>query len=75
MIVDTFDENGEKIIFNQIIAFVVGAGGFGGKKDSSHIKPITARPKRTPDATFTDKTIIDQVTHCEIKINLKKKKI
>lgn len=59
--VDTFDENGEKILFNQIVAFVVGAGGFGGPKQSSKIVPIASAPSRKPDVQFIDKTIADQV--------------
>lgn len=58
---DTFDENGEKIMYNQIISFIVGGGGFGGPKQSSKIKPVAIHPKRNPDVTFTDKTFVDQV--------------
>lgn len=57
---ETFDENGEKIIYNQVVAFVVGAGNFGGKKQTSRIVPVIEAPTRAPDAYFVDKTLIDQ---------------
>lgn len=60
-IAETFDENGEKIIYNQVVAFVVGAGNFGGKKQTSRIVPVIEAPTRAPDAYFVDKTLIDQV--------------
>lgn len=60
-IAETFDENGEKIIYNQVVAFVVGAGNFGGKKQTSRIVPVIEAPTRDPDTYFVDKTLIDQV--------------
>lgn len=41
--------------------FVVGAGGFGGRRDSPHVIPTIEPPKRKPDASDTQKTSIDQV--------------
>mgnify|MGYP006965690046 CR=1 FL=1 len=58
----TYDESGEEIIYNQIVAFVVGAGNFGGKSQTTKIKPIAEAPSRAPDASFVDKTLIDQVS-------------
>ncbi len=63
---DTFDENGEKIAFNQTITFVVGAGNFNGKKQSEKIKPVLEPPSRAPDNSFVDKTLIDQVSLSKI---------
>ena len=57
----TYDENDEKIIYNQVVAYVVGAGNFGGKSQTTKIKPIVEAPSRSPDASFVDKTLIDQV--------------
>lgn len=36
--VDSFDESGDQVCFNQFSTFIVGAGGFGGKRDSKHNK-------------------------------------
>ncbi|XP_032801144.1 peroxisomal multifunctional enzyme type 2 [Petromyzon marinus] len=56
----TYNENKEPICFNQFSVFVVGAGGFGGKRSSDKVKPTVAIPKRSPDASVTDKTSLDQ---------------
>ena len=37
-LVESFDELGELICFNQFSTFVVGAGGFGGKRSSDYVK-------------------------------------
>ena len=37
-LVESFDESGELICFNQFSTFVVGAGGFGGKRSSDYVK-------------------------------------
>ncbi|GFN82478.1 hypothetical protein PoB_000898400 [Plakobranchus ocellatus] len=58
--VDTFDEKGEKVAFNQMLEFVVGAGKFGGKKTSEDVIPVANAPSRTPDAVMEEKTSIDQ---------------
>ncbi|GFS14535.1 peroxisomal multifunctional enzyme type 2 [Elysia marginata] len=58
--VETFDENGDKVAFNQHIDFIVGAGNFGGKKTSSAIVPVANHPSRDPDASMEEKTSIDQ---------------
>lgn len=58
--VDTYDEAGEKLAYGQITVFVVGAGGFGGKRNSSITKPIVEHPARQPDASVLQKTHCDQ---------------
>lgn len=58
---ETFDEKNEKVAFNQFSTFVVGAGKFGGKRNSDEAKPTANPPKRTPDASISEKTGIDQV--------------
>jgi 3-hydroxyacyl-CoA dehydrogenase/3a,7a,12a-trihydroxy-5b-cholest-24-enoyl-CoA hydratase len=59
--VEVVDESGDKVISAQWSIFVVGAGGFGGKRNSEHIVPHVDPPKRKPDASLTYKTSIDQV--------------
>jgi len=34
LIVDSFDETGERVFYNQFVTFVVGAGGFRGKRST-----------------------------------------
>eukprot|EP00105_Crassostrea_gigas_P009550 XP_011424543.1 PREDICTED: peroxisomal multifunctional enzyme type 2 isoform X1 [Crassostrea gigas] len=58
--VETFDEKNEKVAFNQFSTFVVGAGKFGGKRNSDEAKPTANPPKRPPDASISEKTGIDQ---------------
>jgi 3-hydroxyacyl-CoA dehydrogenase/3a,7a,12a-trihydroxy-5b-cholest-24-enoyl-CoA hydratase len=59
--VEIFDESGEKIGRNQVSTFVQRAGGFGGKRASDRaIQPINP-PSRTPDASMSEKTSVDQV--------------
>lgn len=58
---DTFNAiNGEKLTTGQISVFIVGAGGFQGKRTSSHVIPTVDPPNRTPDASLTQKTTTDQ---------------
>ncbi len=47
---------------NQFVTFVVGAGNFGGKRDSNeHIKPHSIKlTDRQPDSVCQEKTSIDQ---------------
>ena len=59
--VETFDENGEKLAFNQFATFVVGAGNFGGRKTSPESTPLVDPPSRAPDASMEEKTDVDQV--------------
>ena len=58
---ETFDEKYEKLAFNQFTTFVVGAGKFGGKRNSDEARPTANPPKRPPDASISEKTGIDQV--------------
>lgn len=58
--VDTCDDAGEKLAYGQVTVFVVGAGGFGGKRNSSNTKPTVDPPARQPDASVSQKTHCDQ---------------
>lgn len=57
---DTYDEAGEKLAYGQITVFVVGAGGFGGKRNSTNTKPTVEPPARKPDTSVSQKTLCDQ---------------
>ena len=59
--VDVVDESKEKVVSAQYAIFVVGAGGFGGKRVSEHLVPTVETPKRAPDASLQFQTSIDQV--------------
>lgn len=54
------DESGEMIAFNQFVAFLVGAGGFGGKKTYEGQVPCAYPPNRKPDAVTQEKIPRDQ---------------
>ncbi|KAI8518936.1 SCP2 sterol-binding domain-containing protein 1 [Branchiostoma belcheri] len=58
--VTTTDEQGDRVAYNQFSTFVVGAGGFNGKRVSDKAKNTVPAPKRAPDATVQQKTSIDQ---------------
>ncbi|CAG5924326.1 peroxisomal multifunctional enzyme type 2 [Menidia menidia] len=51
---------GELVCYNQFSVFVVGAGGFGGKRSSEKAKVPLPPPKRAPDAVVIDSTTRDQ---------------
>lgn len=57
--VHTYNE-GDLVCFNQFSLFVVGAGGFGGKRTSDKVKVTVNPPSRQPDATMTDVTSTNQ---------------
>lgn len=57
--VHTYHE-GDLVCFNQFSLFVVGAGGFGGKRTSDKVKVTVNPPSRSPDATMTDVTSTNQ---------------
>ena len=61
---DTFDENNEKVCYNQAAIFLVGSGNFGGKKmsDKSEVKNVLDAPQRPPDASIVEKTSGEQVS-------------
>ncbi|XP_078107169.1 peroxisomal multifunctional enzyme type 2 [Sander vitreus] len=50
----------ELICYSQFSVFVVGAGGFGGKRTSEKAKAPLPPPKRAPDAVVIDSTTRDQ---------------
>lgn len=58
--VDTYDNKGNHLIKNQFTVFAVGAGGFGGKRNSDRVIPFEDVPTRAPDATMESKTNVDQ---------------
>ncbi|WP_374689152.1 SDR family NAD(P)-dependent oxidoreductase [Promineifilum sp.] len=56
--VNTFDEAGEELAFNQVSLFIRGIGGFGGERGpSAAANPL---PDRAPDAVHRDKTTDNQ---------------
>ncbi|XP_077146974.1 peroxisomal multifunctional enzyme type 2 [Ranitomeya variabilis] len=57
--VNTYCGN-ELICYNQFSVFVVGAGGFGGKRSSSKAKETANPPSRPPDVVTSDVTSVDQ---------------
>ncbi|XP_050514402.1 peroxisomal multifunctional enzyme type 2 isoform X1 [Diabrotica virgifera virgifera] len=58
--VETFDNNGNLICRNQIVSFAVGAGNFGGPRTSAKLVPCQDKPNRSPDASLSHKTNLDQ---------------
>lgn len=59
---ETYDvTTGDKLTTNQISAFAVGGGGFGGPRNSRHLIPCVEPPKRKPCVSVTQKTSPDQV--------------
>ncbi|XP_075692400.1 peroxisomal multifunctional enzyme type 2 [Rhinoderma darwinii] len=50
----------ELICYNQFSVFVVGAGGFGGKRSSPKAKATANPPNRLPDVVASDVTSVDQ---------------
>ncbi|KAL1773429.1 peroxisomal multifunctional enzyme type 2 [Sigmodon hispidus] len=50
----------ELICYNQFSVFVVGSGGFGGKRTSEKLKAAVAVPRRPPDAVVRDMTSLNQ---------------
>uniref|UniRef100_A0A3Q3MUB6 Peroxisomal multifunctional enzyme type 2 n=1 Tax=Mastacembelus armatus TaxID=205130 RepID=A0A3Q3MUB6_9TELE len=50
----------ELVCYNQFSVFVVGAGGFGGKRSSDKAKAPLPPPRRAPDAVVIDFTTRDQ---------------
>nr|XP_061804407.1 peroxisomal multifunctional enzyme type 2-like isoform X1 [Nerophis lumbriciformis]XP_061804408.1 peroxisomal multifunctional enzyme type 2-like isoform X1 [Nerophis lumbriciformis] len=61
ILLDVKTYNGDELLcFNQFSVFVVGAGGFGGKRTSEKAKPLLPPPQRAPDAVLVDSTTNDQ---------------
>ncbi|KAM4709796.1 peroxisomal multifunctional enzyme type 2 isoform 2-T2 [Discoglossus pictus] len=50
----------ELLCYNQFSVFVVGAGGFGGKRSSTKAKATANPPNRPPDVVMSDVTTADQ---------------
>ena len=46
--------------FNQFVVFIIGSGGFGGKKTSEHQKPLVKPPSRAPDAVEIEQIPLGQ---------------
>ncbi|XP_041643300.1 peroxisomal multifunctional enzyme type 2 [Cheilinus undulatus] len=61
ILLDVNTYNGDELVcFNQFSVFVVGAGGFGGKRTSEKAKATLPPPNRAPDAVVIDSTTRDQ---------------
>ncbi|XP_037657168.1 peroxisomal multifunctional enzyme type 2 [Choloepus didactylus] len=61
IIFDVYSYSGKELIcYNQFSIFIVGSGGFGGKRTSDKAKLALAIPNRPPDAVFTDTTSLNQ---------------
>nr|XP_020659275.1 peroxisomal multifunctional enzyme type 2 [Pogona vitticeps] len=61
ILLDVHTYSGKELLcYNQFTVFVVGAGGFGGKRSSEKAKAPANPPKRPPDAVITDATTVDQ---------------
>ncbi|XP_074137625.1 peroxisomal multifunctional enzyme type 2 [Sminthopsis crassicaudata] len=61
ILLDVYSYSGKELIcFNQFSVFVVGSGGFGGKKTSNKAKVTVPPPKRPPDAVLVDTTSLNQ---------------
>jgi len=63
--VDTFNEKGKPLFYNQFALFMVGSGNFGGKRNSSNpeVKPLASPPDRSPDVIVSQQTSVDQVNN------------
>ncbi|KAH0628150.1 hypothetical protein JD844_008946 [Phrynosoma platyrhinos] len=61
ILLDVHTYSGKDLVcYNQFSVFVVGAGGFGGKRSSEKSKATVNPPNRPPDAVATDVTTVDQ---------------
>ncbi|XP_054445885.1 peroxisomal multifunctional enzyme type 2 [Pteronotus mesoamericanus] len=61
ILLDVHSYSGEELIcYNQFSLFVVGSGGFGGKRTSEKVKESVAIPNRRPDAVLRDTTSLNQ---------------
>ncbi|XP_056130166.1 peroxisomal multifunctional enzyme type 2 [Lampris incognitus] len=61
ILLDVNTYSGEELVcYNQWSVFVVGAGGFGGKRTSEKAKALLPPPNRAPDAVVIDATTRDQ---------------
>ncbi|XP_025716566.1 peroxisomal multifunctional enzyme type 2 [Callorhinus ursinus] len=61
ILVDVYSYFEEELVcYNQFSIFVVGSGGFGGKRTSNKVKVALAVPNRPPDAVLRDTTSLNQ---------------
>uniref|UniRef100_A0A8C6WBG6 Peroxisomal multifunctional enzyme type 2 n=1 Tax=Nannospalax galili TaxID=1026970 RepID=A0A8C6WBG6_NANGA len=61
IIMDVYSYSGKELIcYNQFSVFVVGSGGFGGKRTSEKVKEAIAVPRRPPDIILRDTTSLNQ---------------
>nr|BAE27744.1 unnamed protein product [Mus musculus] len=61
IVMDVYSYSGKELIcYNQFSVFVVGSGGFGGKRTSEKLKAAVAVPNRPPDAVLRDATSLNQ---------------
>lgn len=61
LLLDVYTYSGKDLLcYNQFSVFVVGAGGFGGKRSSEKAKATMNPPNRKPDVVLTDVTTVDQ---------------
>ncbi|XP_006873259.1 PREDICTED: peroxisomal multifunctional enzyme type 2 [Chrysochloris asiatica] len=61
ILLDVYSYSGKELIcFNQFSLFIVGSGGFGGKRKSDKAKEAVAIPNRPPDAILRDTTSLNQ---------------
>ncbi|XP_023692504.1 peroxisomal multifunctional enzyme type 2 [Paramormyrops kingsleyae] len=61
ILLDVHTYHGEELVcFNQFSLFIMGMGGFGGKRSSSKAKETVPPPTRAPDAVLSDVTSRDQ---------------
>lgn len=51
--IDSYDETGERLVYNEVVTFVRGAGGFGGDRGPS--AEVNVPPSRKPDAVVEEK--------------------
>lgn len=58
----TFDNQGNKLFYNQSQLFLVGSGNFGGNKKATNklVKEIVNKPDRTRDESMIETTSVDQ---------------
>ncbi|KAI5094952.1 peroxisomal multifunctional enzyme type 2 [Silurus meridionalis] len=61
ILLDVYTYNKQELVcYNQFSVFIVGAGGFGGKRTSDKAVATVAPPNRSPDAVVVDETTRDQ---------------
>jgi len=56
----SYDEQGDKVFYNQFVTFVVGAGGFHGQRSSSALKAVAKNPQGPPEKVIEEATSASQ---------------